>query len=222
MLCLSRAGLAVARHDFRAAGSGRERVQAAQLSETAHVVDKVLHPDLGPGPHHADGPDQCAALVVGLRTEDMLDRRAQRGFGPVAALRLLGQRLAALVLAMDLAFQFQSAQLCLRLLGPIGRVCPDARPLDASCQQVIHRLAVVQRARQVARDIAKKEQYEVSVKLRKKVEMLFAHHKRILGLGRLRLRGPCGANDEFLLAATTQNLRKPAQIFPAPRKLPST
>ncbi len=38
--------------------------------------------------------------------------------------------------------------------------------------------------------------------------MLFAHLKRILGLGRLRLRGPCGANDEFLLAATAQNLRK--------------
>ncbi len=73
-------------------------------------------------------------------------------------------------------------------------------------------------ARQVARDIAKTEQYEVSMKLRKKVEMLFAHLKRILGLGRLRLRGPCGANDEFLLAATAQNLRKLAKIFPAPQK----
>ena len=32
--------------------------------------------------------------------------------------------------------------------------------------------------------------------------MLFAHLKRILGLGKLRLRGPSGAKDEFLLAAT--------------------
>jgi len=39
---------------------------------------------------------------------------------------------------------------------------------------------------------------------RKKVEMLFAHLKRILGLGRLRLRGPCGVQDEFTLAATAQ------------------
>jgi len=77
-------------------------------------------------------------------------------------------------------------------------------------------------ARQVARDIAKTPQYDISMKLRKKVEMLFAHLKRILGLGRLRLRGPCGANDEFLLAATAQNLRKLAKIFPAPQKLPST
>ncbi len=38
--------------------------------------------------------------------------------------------------------------------------------------------------------------------------MLFAHLKRILRLGRLRLRGPCGAKDEFLLAATAQKLEK--------------
>ncbi|QFT97719.1 hypothetical protein FIU85_10425 [Roseovarius sp. THAF8] len=73
-------------------------------------------------------------------------------------------------------------------------------------------------ARQVARDIAKTKQYEISMKLRKKVEMLFAHLKRILGPGRLRLRGPCGANDEFLLAATAQNLRKLANVLPAPQQ----
>ncbi|MEO1420973.1 MAG: IS1182 family transposase, partial [Pseudomonadota bacterium] len=72
-------------------------------------------------------------------------------------------------------------------------------------------------ARQMARDIAKTEAFEISAKLRKKVEMLFAHLKRILGLGRLRLRGPCGANDEFLLAATAQNLRKLAKLFPMPQ-----
>lgn len=32
------------------------------------------------------------------------------------------------------------------------------------------------------------------------------------------LSGPCGANDEFLLAATVQNLRKLAKIFPAPQQ----
>jgi hypothetical protein len=73
-------------------------------------------------------------------------------------------------------------------------------------------------ARQVARDIAKTEQYVISMKLRKKVKMLFAHLKRILGLNRLRLRGPSGANDEFLLAATAQNLRKLAKILPAPQQ----
>jgi hypothetical protein len=38
--------------------------------------------------------------------------------------------------------------------------------------------------------------------------MLFAHLKRILKLDRLRLRGITGAQDEFLLAATAQNLRR--------------
>lgn len=44
--------------------------------------------------------------------------------------------------------------------------------------------------------------------------VLFAHLKRILRLDRLRLRGPCGARNEFLLAATAQNLRKMARIIP--------
>ena len=43
---------------------------------------------------------------------------------------------------------------------------------------------------------------------------VFAHLKRILGLGRLRLRGPYGARDEFHLAATAQNLRKLAKLVP--------
>ncbi|MCY1206995.1 hypothetical protein D9M72_185790 [compost metagenome] len=46
---------------------------------------------------------------------------------------------------------------------------------------------------------------------RKKVEMLFAHLKRIMKLDRLRLRGLSGAQDEFLLAATAQNLRRMAK-----------
>ena len=59
--------------------------------------------------------------------------------------------------------------------------------------------------------LAKTEAYRQSRKDRKKVEMLFAHLKRILKLDRLRLRGPSGARDEFLLAATAQNLRRMAK-----------
>jgi transposase len=68
-------------------------------------------------------------------------------------------------------------------------------------------------ARDMARDIAKTEAYRTSRRQRKKVEMLFAHLKRILRLDRLRLQGPCGAHDEFLLAATAQNLRKLAKLI---------
>jgi hypothetical protein len=74
-------------------------------------------------------------------------------------------------------------------------------------------------ARDVARALYDTPAFEQSRHDRKKVEMLFAHLKRILRLGRLRLRGPRGARDEFLLAATAQNLRKLAKLRP---KLPPT
>ena len=46
--------------------------------------------------------------------------------------------------------------------------------------------------------------------------MLIAHLKRIIGLDRLRLRGPNGAKGEFHLAAAVQNLRKLAKLTPMP------
>jgi transposase len=76
-------------------------------------------------------------------------------------------------------------------------------------------------ARDMARAIAKSREGRVSRRLRKKVEMLFAHLKRILRLDRLRLRGPKGARDEFLLAATAQNLRKLAKLIPIPSPMPA-
>jgi hypothetical protein len=53
-----------------------------------------------------------------------------------------------------------------------------------------------------------------------KIEMVFAHLKRILELGRLRLRGPNGARDEFILAAAVKNLRKITKLIPMPTLRP--
>lgn len=83
------------------------------------------------------------------------------------------------------------------------------------CPTLPHRKvprSVHEEARDVARQIISTDAYLVSRCERKKVEMLFAHLKRILKLDRLRLRGPNGAKDEFLLAATAQNLRKLAKL----------
>ncbi|MGC5808814.1 transposase, partial [Ralstonia pseudosolanacearum] len=66
-------------------------------------------------------------------------------------------------------------------------------------------------ARDVARKLSATPEFKQSRRERKKVEMLFAHLKRILKLDRLRLRGLSGAQDEFLLAATAQNLRRMAK-----------
>ena len=72
------------------------------------------------------------------------------------------------------------------------------------------------------RAIAKSEAYAVTRRQRQKVEMHFTHLKRILRLDRLRLRGPSGAKDEFLLAATAQNLRKLAKLIPHPAPIFAT
>ena len=89
-----------------------------------------------------------------------------------------------------------------------SRCCPNtpARKVTRS---------IYEAARDHARQIATTDAYVVSRRERKKVEMLFAHLKRILKVDRLRLRGPMGARDEFLLAATAQNLRKLAKLIPA-------
>ena len=82
--------------------------------------------------------------------------------------------------------------------------------------------SIYEGTRDMVRDIAKTEAYQTSRRQRKKVEMLFAHLKRILKLDSLRLRGPCGARDEFHLAATAQNLRKLAKLIQVPTPIPAT
>ena len=65
-------------------------------------------------------------------------------------------------------------------------------------------------------ELARTAAFKQSSRDRKRVEMLFAHLKRILRLGRLRLRGPCGAQFEFTLAAIAQNLRRLAKLVARP------
>jgi Pyruvate/2-oxoacid:ferredoxin oxidoreductase delta subunit len=76
--------------------------------------------------------------------------------------------------------------------------------------------SIYEESRDVARALTKTEAFKQSSRDRKRVEMLFAHLKRILRLGRLRLRGPCGAQFEFTLAAIAQNLRRLAKLVARP------
>jgi len=73
--------------------------------------------------------------------------------------------------------------------------------------------SVYESARNVAREVRKTPAYRKTRRQRKQVEMLFAHMKRILKMDRLRLRGLSGAQDEFLLTATAQNLRRMAKYL---------
>ena len=77
-------------------------------------------------------------------------------------------------------------------------------------------------ARDYARALMKTEDYRVSARQRKTIETGFGDLKAKLGLTRLRLRGLSSANDEFLLAATVQNLRRLANtIWPPPGQSPA-
>ena len=86
-----------------------------------------------------------------------------------------------------------------------SRCCPKT-----PCRKITRHIH--EAARDVARAVAKTAAYEQTRRDRKKVEMLFAHLKRILRMGRLRLRGPAGAQFEFTLAAIAQNLRRLARL----------
>jgi hypothetical protein len=91
-----------------------------------------------------------------------------------------------------------------------SRCCPNM-----SCRQITR--SIHERARDEARRLVTTQRYQQSRKDRKKVEILFAHLKRILKIDKLRLRGFSGAQDEFLLAATAQNLRRMAKwLMPSP------
>jgi transposase len=96
-------------------------------------------------------------------------------------------------------------------------------PLKAQCcpKAPFRRVprSIYEEARDVARALAKTPAFEQSRHDRKRVEMLFAHLKRILRLGRLRLRGPRGAQFEFTLAAIAQNLRRLARLVARPPPL---
>jgi hypothetical protein len=92
--------------------------------------------------------------------------------------------------------------------------CGSCALKQQCCPNTSHRKiarSVFEEARDVARTVCATPAYQESRKQRKKVEVLFAHLKRILKLDRLRVRGISGARVEFLLAATAQNLRSMAR-----------
>jgi hypothetical protein len=106
------------------------------------------------------------------------------------------------------------------LLYRASKLDCDACPLKMRCcpKEPARKIprSIYEEARDVARALGKTEAFEQSRHDRKRVEMLFAHLKRILKLGRLRLRGPRGAQDEFTLAAIAQNLRRLAKLATQP------
>jgi hypothetical protein len=105
-----------------------------------------------------------------------------------------------------------------RLYRPSMRDCSPCPLKVRCCPKPVRKIprSIYEAARDIARSLVGSEAFEQSRRDRKRIEMKFVHLKRILQLGRLRLRGPRGARDEFLLAATAQNLRLLAQSLVHP------
>ncbi len=83
--------------------------------------------------------------------------------------------------------------------------------LMARCTKAASRIVtrnLYEAEREHVRGLRETPEHKRSSRLRKKVEMCFAHLKRNLNFRGLRSRGLSGAKDEFLLAAAARNLRK--------------
>jgi len=118
------------------------------------------------------------------------------------------------IMPADESFRYRARKADCDICALKSKCCPNTETRKVP-------RSIYEDARNIARGLTKKEEWLISRRERKKVEMLFAHLKRVLRLDRLRLRGPCGARDEFHLAAAAQNLRKLAKIIPMPIQIAS-
>ena len=93
---------------------------------------------------------------------------------------------------------------------PASRNCHGC-PQKPDCTRGAYRKLSVswhEPARQTARDLAKTKAYQHSRYQRQKVERLFGELKTRINLRRLRLRRLRQASEQFLMAATAQNLKR--------------
>jgi len=87
----------------------------------------------------------------------------------------------------------------------------QACPLKKRCTSGASRRVVVhwhEAARQTTRELAGTPEYQRSRKLRYRIEALFAELKQRMRLGRVRLRRLWNVQEQFLLAATAQNIKR--------------
>jgi transposase len=93
-----------------------------------------------------------------------------------------------------------------RATGSDCKICP-IRPQCTHGPKRALSVPFDEAVRQAVIASQKTEAFQSSRRLRKKVEMLFAHMKQHFRFTRLKLRGLAGAAEEFTLVATIQNLR---------------
>lgn len=92
----------------------------------------------------------------------------------------------------------------------------EACPIRIGCTPDQRRKLTRSRFEEVRRRAQDREatpEFQTSLRLRRRIERLFACIKHNDGLHRLRLRGLRGASEQFLLAATARNLKQMVRAF---------
>jgi len=102
--------------------------------------------------------------------------------------------LAELLLNSGYTLRFESTELLNDEVEDMVLAVTEHRMWSGQPMRKIIR-SVHEASREIARRFRQTPEYLQSRRDRKKIEMLFAHLKRILKLDRLRLRGPTGAHD---------------------------
>ncbi len=185
-------------------------------------------------------PDHLAADVA-YGTGEMLDWLIERKIEPHIPIKDMSKRKDGTLSREDFVFDAQrDVYVCPqgKTLKTTGRVfvgntlyyraskldC-DQCPLKTRCCPNSPARRIPRDVNEAARDHSRAlmwtEAFLQSRRERKKIETRFGDLKWNLGRTRLRLRGPSGARDEFLLLATVQNLRRLAKLvaIPPPRPL---
>jgi len=180
---------------------------------------------------------------VAYGTGEMLDWLIRRKIAPLIPIKDMSQRKDGTFSRADFAFDAErDVYICPggKTLRTTGRVFVGNtlyyRASKLDCERCAFKMRccpkspsrrvprdIKESARDHARAVMESAAYRVARAERKKIETLFGEVKHILALTRLRLRGLSGARDEFLLAATVQNLKRLARntTIPPPRPIPA-
>jgi hypothetical protein len=116
-----------------------------QRHEAANVVGQVLQADLGARSHNADRAHDPAARRILLRSEHMLDARADSALGAVRSRLRIRQRMVAAGAPVNTAVKAAGLELRLALDRAIGAVGEHITRGVALGQERVERLAVVYR-----------------------------------------------------------------------------
>ena len=189
----------------------RRLVQCESVERDDFFPGQLVGGALAHDPHHIALLDVPATLRPNSRSCANLDHGQRSASYSERRCHVAGRSECRVIKRGEITLW--SLGLPLVRLAVRSRRAMDGRP--ARCARFCA-TAIYEEARDVARALAKTEAFERSRRDRKRVEMLFAHLKRIFRLGRLRLRGPCGAQFEFTMAAIAQNLRKLARLLIRP------